>query len=118
MRECVSSRRLILLLLLLLLFCSMINLCFWSAATCRRFRRSRPVAASVSLKLLREWGAKPPEVKAVTGHRTPNSASNFLTFNDHKPPQSRRDHFPDPGWQKKSPADAQVVARNNSPDRN
>jgi hypothetical protein len=45
----------------------------WSALTCQRFGRLRPVAAfRVSNACVRECGVRPPPAKAVTGHRTPN----------------------------------------------
>src|SRR5258705_9627490 len=43
----------------------------WSAVTCHRFGRSRPVATNVSFELQEDMGVKPPKAKAVTGHRTP-----------------------------------------------
>jgi len=42
----------------------------WSALTCQRFVRSRPVAASVCLSRLKECGVKLPQTKALTGQRT------------------------------------------------
>jgi hypothetical protein len=46
---------------------------FWSALTCQRFDRLRPVATTVELSYS-SFGVKPPQTKAVTGHRTPKKA--------------------------------------------
>jgi hypothetical protein len=43
----------------------------WSALTCQRFGRSRPVAAMVRRNPGKDHGAKSPKAKAVPGHRTP-----------------------------------------------
>jgi len=45
----------------------------WSAVTSHRFGLSRPVAATIRLKLFREFGARPPQAKAATGRRTPKA---------------------------------------------
>jgi len=50
----------------------------WSALTCQRFGRSRPVATTVRLKSVKDCGVKPPKTKAVTGHRTPKSCALLL----------------------------------------
>jgi hypothetical protein len=50
----------------------------WSALTCQRFGRSRPVAAVVRLNSMKGCGAKPPKAKAVPGHRTPKRCALML----------------------------------------
>ena len=65
----------------------------WSALTCQRFGRSRPVAARVVLSHCKTYGVKPPKAKAVTGgipsaaaalgcsrHRTPERGALILTL--------------------------------------
>jgi general stress protein 26 len=44
---------------------------FWSALTCQRFGRSRPVATIARWEPLNALGVKPPRTKALTGQRTP-----------------------------------------------
>ena len=44
---------------------------FWSALTCQRFRRSRPVATIGGLLSSRKGGVKPAPIKGATGRRTP-----------------------------------------------
>jgi hypothetical protein len=53
----------------------------WSALTCQRFGRLRPVAvvtwnnrlfSAVGYSIVQDGGDRSPKTKAVTGHRTPN----------------------------------------------
>jgi hypothetical protein len=50
----------------------------WSALTCLRFSRSRPVATMIRLSAEKDFGVKPPKNKAVTGPRTPKGFALFL----------------------------------------
>jgi hypothetical protein len=44
---------------------------FWSAVTCHRIGRLRLVATMAKRSPSKRQGVKPPQAKAVTGHRTP-----------------------------------------------
>lgn len=49
----------------------------WSALTCQRFGRSRPVAANVALKPLTELRDRPRKTKVLTGQRPPKEQSDY-----------------------------------------
>jgi hypothetical protein len=50
----------------------------WSALISQRFGRSRPVATVFFLSATKDYGARPPKTKALTGHRTPKSYALIL----------------------------------------
>jgi hypothetical protein len=53
----------------------------WSAVTCHRFGRLRPVAAWGRLEFAAgSAGVKPPQTKALTGQRTPKSGNSLVEF--------------------------------------
>jgi hypothetical protein len=59
---------------------------FWSAVTCHRFGRMRPVAAMVGSTLRTDCGVKPPKTKAVTGGVP--SAAAALGCSRHRTPKA------------------------------